>query len=85
MFSLPTPEGVSLDGYRDKQPLFLEGVRRKDFRLLLKAMKFPAKFQESALETENSFTSGTYCLELSHGANVDLEIVKKSSSTLMTQ
>jgi len=45
MFSLPTPEGVSPDGCSDKQPLFLEGTRKKDFRRLLKVMKFPVKFQ----------------------------------------
>ncbi|KIM84445.1 hypothetical protein PILCRDRAFT_67743, partial [Piloderma croceum F 1598] len=46
MFSLPAPEGASYDGCSDEQPLFLEGVRKADFRRLLKAMKFPASRQK---------------------------------------
>jgi hypothetical protein len=57
MFSLSTPEGVSPDGCSDKQPLLLEGTRKKDFRRLLKAMKFPVKFQESALKSRNTADS----------------------------
>jgi len=47
MFLIPTPKNTSHDGDSDEQPLFLEGVRVVDFRRLLKAMKFPAKFQAS--------------------------------------
>jgi len=43
MFQLPTPKDISHDGDSDEQPLFLEGVRKVDFRRLLKAMEFPAK------------------------------------------
>ena len=47
MFSLPVPEGTSYDGCSDEQPLILEGVRKEDFRCLLKAMKFPAQLPAS--------------------------------------
>jgi hypothetical protein len=43
MFLLPAAEGVSCDGSSDEQPLVLERIRKDHFRLLLKAMKFPAE------------------------------------------
>jgi hypothetical protein len=44
MFLLPAPEGMPYDGSSDEQPLILQGVRKLDFRRLLRAMKVPAKF-----------------------------------------
>jgi hypothetical protein len=45
MFLLPTPEGTPYDGSSDEQPLFLEGVRKMDFRRLLWAMDFTLQFE----------------------------------------
>ena len=42
MFLLPTVEGIPHDGFSDEQPLKLEGIHKEHFRLLLKALKFPA-------------------------------------------
>ncbi|KIM76078.1 hypothetical protein PILCRDRAFT_78180, partial [Piloderma croceum F 1598] len=66
MFSLPAPEGTSYDGCSDEQPLFLEGVHKEDFRRLLKAMKFPAKFPASGSSEEPmSWNEWASALELS--------------------
>jgi hypothetical protein len=47
MFLLPTPEDIPCDGSSDEQPLVLEGVREADFRMLVKAMKFPPSRSDS--------------------------------------
>jgi hypothetical protein len=56
MFQLPTPKDISHDGDSDEQPLFLEGVRKVDFRRLLKAMEFPAKSPASRSEGYYAFS-----------------------------
>ena len=38
MFKLPVPEGEAPDGYSDQQPLRLDGIKKEDFRLLLKVL-----------------------------------------------
>jgi hypothetical protein len=49
MFLLPAPEDMPYDGSSDEQPLILQGVRKLDFRRLLRAMKVPAKFHPQNL------------------------------------
>ena len=40
MFQLPVPAGTIPDGFSDKHPLLLEGVKKEDFHQLLRVM-FP--------------------------------------------
>jgi hypothetical protein len=50
MFQLPAQEDVPREGSSDENPLFLSGICKTDFRLLLKALNFPAS------------RSGAYCV-----------------------
>jgi hypothetical protein len=40
MFQLPTPKYATPEGSSDQNPLFLDGIKKTDFRRLLKLM-FP--------------------------------------------